>query len=78
MLVGNGKVDGSGVDVLHAQIRAIFYLKFENGNSDQECLNATLQLQYEAVQPLRYAAYKLIVVTDNSSFRQYYYVTELI
>ncbi|KAK2428881.1 hypothetical protein QL285_027366 [Trifolium repens] len=47
MLVGNGKVDGSGVDVLHAQIRAIFYLKFENGNSDQECLNATLQLQYE-------------------------------
>ncbi|WJX40684.1 hypothetical protein P8452_28133 [Trifolium repens] len=38
MLVGNGKVDGSGVgaDALHAQTRAIFCLKFENENSDQE------------------------------------------
>jgi hypothetical protein len=44
MLVGNGKVDGSGVgvDVLHAQIRAIFYLKFENGNSDQEVCDSCL------------------------------------
>ncbi|WJX18990.1 hypothetical protein P8452_08734 [Trifolium repens] len=42
MLVGNGKVVGSGVavDVLHAQIRAIFYLKFENENSDQEVQHA--------------------------------------
>jgi hypothetical protein len=34
MLVGNGKVDGSGVavDVIHAQITTIFYLKFENEN----------------------------------------------
>ncbi|WJX34467.1 hypothetical protein P8452_22578 [Trifolium repens] len=40
MLVSNGKVDGSsvGADALHAQIRAIFYLKFENENSDQEFL----------------------------------------
>ncbi|KAK2427648.1 Lung seven transmembrane receptor family protein [Trifolium repens] len=36
MLVGNENVGGSGVGVLHAQIRAIFYLKFENENSDQE------------------------------------------
>jgi hypothetical protein len=44
MLVGNGKVDGSGVgvDVLHAQIRAIFYLKFENENSDQEVCDTCL------------------------------------
>jgi hypothetical protein len=34
MLVGNGNVDGSGVAVyvIHAQIRAIFYLKLENEN----------------------------------------------
>jgi hypothetical protein len=50
MLVGNGKVDGSGVgvgvDVLHAQIRAIFYLKFENGNSDQEVCDSCLSFLY--------------------------------
>jgi hypothetical protein len=44
MLVGNGKVDGSGVgaNALHAQTRAIFCLKFENENSDQEVCDSCL------------------------------------